>query len=89
MMLIPPKTLVNRLAHLEYRLRRGLDRAANRLEDNDPIDVLGLRAGVKVLNLVDRAIGFRAQHRTATKQAFETSTESQLKSPNRQDSRKL
>lgn len=65
-----PYTIVNRLADIEYLVRRRLDRAANRLEDNDPVDVLGLRAGVKLLNLVDRAINFRAQHRAATQHRF-------------------
>ena len=60
-----PTIVVNQLARIEYQIRRRLDRAANRLEDNDPIDVLGLRLGVKVLNVVDRAIDFRGQHREA------------------------
>ena len=67
----PPNRLVHQLARIEVRLRQGLDRAANRLEDNDPLDVLGYRTGVKLLNLADRALDFRARHRALRAGAFE------------------
>ena len=66
-----PSPLVHRLAAFEQQVRQRLDRAANRLEDNDPIDLLGLRSAVKVLDAIDRLTGFRATHRKATQARFE------------------
>ena len=51
------------LARTELRLRVRLDRAANRMEDADPVDIAVARAGVRVLDAVDRATRFRARHR--------------------------
>jgi hypothetical protein len=66
-----PTFVINALANTEARLRQRLDRCANRLEDNDPIDLIGLRLGVKMLNVVDNTIGFRILHRTSRQDAFQ------------------
>ena len=52
-----------RLAVFEGRIRTRLDRAANRMEDHDPMEVEMLLAAVRVLNRVDRAIRFRPRSR--------------------------
>ena len=71
MMTSPPTALIDRLASLEQYVRQRLDRAANRLEDNDTIDVIGLKSTVKALDAVDRLTGFRARHRDANAGRFD------------------
>lgn len=48
-----------RLAAWDERCRVRLHRAANRVEDADPIDVAVASAAIRVLDAIDRWIGFR------------------------------
>lgn len=50
------------LAAVEARFRERLHRAANRMEDADPVAVRGSLAGVRGMNLLDRLTGFRRRH---------------------------
>lgn len=55
--------LIETLAVVEERLRVRLHQAANRMEDADPASVTIARAGVRVLDAVDRVTHFRDAHR--------------------------
>jgi hypothetical protein len=50
------------LARIEARIRHRLHRAANRMEDADPVAVRASLAGVRGMNLLDRLTGFRRRH---------------------------
>ena len=54
----PPRS---RLARLEERLRIRVHQGENRMEDADPVDMTIARLGIRMLDLVDRATGFRAR----------------------------
>ena len=55
--------LARRLGGVEERLRVRLHQSANRVEDGDPVGVGLAEAGIRVLNALDRVIGFRARDR--------------------------
>jgi hypothetical protein len=55
--------LVVLLARVEEKLRVRLHRAANRMEDADPVEVGAAQMGVRVLDAIDGLTAFRTTHR--------------------------
>jgi hypothetical protein len=55
--------MITRLANIEEMARVRLHQAANRMQDDDPIEVGAANAVISVLDKVDRLTHFRAKDR--------------------------
>ena len=74
-------TIVDLLAAVERQFRERLHRAANRIEDADPVAVHGSLTAIRVLNGIDRIIAFRARHQAARGLQSERSGAARTASP--------
>lgn len=69
--------MITRLANIEEMARVRLHQAANRMQDDDPIEVGAANAVISVLDKVDRLTHFRAKDRDRKWPASDGQTEPQ------------